>query len=274
MLEAGAAACRPRIRFMHRQIACSLVLLSVAACATVPYTNRSQLILISSSEEAALGAQAFQEAAAKNRVVRGTRAAQQVEEVGRRIAAVSGRRDFQWQFALLDGKEVNAFALPGGKTAVYTGLLPVAADTNGLAVVMSHEIAHAIARHGAERMSQGTLVNLGGAVVGVAAGQSAGVAMAAYGLGSQLGVMLPFSRSHEAEADRIGLILMARAGYDPRGALAFWDRMEAQRRGGTAVEFLSTHPNYETRRALIDDAIPEALQYYAVAQRAPVTPLE
>jgi predicted Zn-dependent protease len=259
---------------MQRRFACALGLGALAACATVPFTNRSQLILISSSEEAALGTAAFQQATAKARIVRGTRAAQHVEDVGRRIAAVSGRNDFRWQFALLEGKEVNAFALPGGKTAVYTGLLPVAADTNGLAVVMSHEIAHAIARHGAERMSQGTLVNLGGAVVGAAAGQSAGVAMVAYGLGSQLGVMLPFSRSHEAEADRIGLILMARAGYDPRTAVAFWDRMEAQRRGGTPTEFLSTHPNYETRRALINDTIPEALQYYAVARRAPLTPLE
>jgi len=140
--------------------------------------------------------------------------------------------------------------------------------------VMGHEIAHAIARHGAERMSQGALVELGGAVVGAAAGQNAGVAMAAYGLGSQVGVMLPFSRSHEAEADRIGLILMARAGYDPRSALAFWDRMEAQNRGGSPPQFLSTHPGYETRRKAISDAIPEALQYYRVAQRAPVTRLE
>jgi predicted Zn-dependent protease len=251
-----------------------LVVAALAGCATVPFTNRSQLVLISPGEEAALGAQAFQEETKGRQVVRGTRAAAQVDEVGRRLAAVSGRRDFQWQFALLQGKEVNAFALPGGKTAVYTGLLPVAADTNGLAVVMGHEIAHAIARHGAERMSQGQLVEIGGAVVGAAAGESAGLAMAAYGLGSQLGVMLPFSRSHEAEADRIGLILMARAGYDPRGALAFWDRMEAQNRGGSPPEFLSTHPGYETRRKAINDAIPEALQYYAVAQRASVTRLE
>jgi predicted Zn-dependent protease len=258
---------------MHRHHACSLALVLVAGCATVPYTNRSQLVLISQREEAQLGAQAFQEATRESRVVRGTPAAAQVEDVGRRIAAVAGRSDFQWQFALLEGKEVNAFALPGGKTAVYTGLLPVARDTSGLAVVMSHEIAHAIARHGAERMSQGAVVELGGAVVGAAAGQGAGLAMAAYGLGSQLGVMLPFSRSHEAEADRIGLILMARAGYDPRAALPFWDRMEAQQRGGAPSEFLSTHPNYETRRKLINDAMPEALQYYTVARRAPVTPL-
>ena len=259
---------------MCRHVAFALVVAVFIGCATVPYTNRSQLVLISSSEEASLGAQAFQEATKGRQVVRGTSASAEVEQVGRRLAAVANRPDFQWQFALLQGKEVNAFALPGGKTAVYTGLLPVAQDTNGLAVVMGHEIAHAIARHGAERMSQGVLVQLGGAVVGAAAGQNAGVAMAAYGLGSQLGVMLPFSRSHEAEADHIGLILMARAGYDPRGALAFWDRMEAQNRGGSPPEFLSTHPGYETRRKAISDAMPEALQYYAVAQRAPVTRLE
>lgn len=259
---------------MQGRIACSLALLAVVACATVPYTNRRQLILISQAEETQLGAQAFAQATAERRVVRGTRAAQQVEDVGRRLAAVSGRSDFQWQFVLLEGKEVNAFAVPGGKTAVYAGLLPVAQDTSGLAVVMSHEIAHAIARHGAERLSQGGLVGLGGAVVGTVAGRNAGLATDAYGLASQLGVMLPFSRSQEAEADRIGLILMARAGYDPRTALAFWDRMEATRRGGASVEFLSTHPNYETRRALVDAAMPEALQYYAAGRRAPVVPLD
>ncbi|HWP64445.1 MAG TPA: M48 family metallopeptidase [Candidatus Limnocylindria bacterium] len=260
---------------MRRHIAIAVAVASLlTGCSTVPYTNRSQLVLISESEEAQLGAQAFQQATKGKRIVRGTRAAAQVEDVGRRLAAVSGQRDFHWQFALLEGKDVNAFALPGGKTAVYTGLLPVAVDTNGLAVVMGHEIAHAIARHGAERMSQGVLVELGGAVVGAAAGQNAALAMAAYGLGSQLGIMLPFSRSHESEADRIGLILMARAGYDPRGALAFWDRMEAQQRGGSPPEFLSTHPGYETRRKRISDAMPEALQYYAVAPRAPVVPLE
>jgi|SRR5688572_167653 len=259
---------------MRGAVAKLLLPILLAACATVPFTNRRQLVLLSPGEEAKLGAQAFQEATSKARVLRGTRDSRLVEEVGRRLAAVSGRNDFQWQFALLEGKDANAFALPGGKTAVYTGLLPVAADTNGLAVVMGHEIAHAIARHGAERMSQGTLVQLGGAAVGVAAGQNAALAMAAYGLGAQLGVMLPFSRSHESEADRIGLMLMARAGYDPRGALAFWDRMESQSRGRASTEFLSTHPGYGTRRALITKALPEALQYYAVAQRAPVTSLD
>jgi predicted Zn-dependent protease len=258
---------------MCRHVACIVVLLAVAACATVPFTNRRQVILVSAGEEAALGAEAYEQITRHHRVIHGTHAAEAVADVGRRIAAVSGRPDFQWEFALLEGKDVNAFALPGGKTGVFAGLLPVANDTSGLAVVMSHEIAHAIARHGAERMSQGALLELGGAVIGVAAGESAGFAMAAYGLGSQLGVTLPFSRSHEAEADRIGLLLMARAGYDPRAALAFWERMEAQRRGATPAELLSTHPSYEARRAVISDAMGEALQYYGVAHRAPVLPL-
>jgi predicted Zn-dependent protease len=259
---------------MSLRIASALLVMTAAACATVPFTNRRQLVLISDGEEAALGSQAFEQAIREHRVIRGTPAAQQVEDVGRRLAAVAGRPDFQWQFALLEGKEVNAFALPGGKTAVYTGLLPVAQDTNGLAVVMGHEIAHAIARHGAERLSQGTLMRVGGATVGALAGEHASIAMAAYGLGSQVGVMLPFSRSHEAEADRIGLLLMARAGYDPRGALAFWERMEGAQRGQRPAEFLSTHPHAETRRARITDALPEALQSYAVARRAPVTALD
>jgi predicted Zn-dependent protease len=259
---------------MGTRIAWIVLVAGAVACATVPYTNRRQLVLVSESEEAALGAQAFRETTREHRVVRGTRDSQLVTDVGRRLAAVSGRNDFQWEFALLDGKDVNAFCLPGGKTAVYTALLPVAKDTNGLAVVMGHEIAHAIARHGAERMSQGAVVELGGAAVGAVAGQYGGAAMAAYGLGAQLGVMLPFSRSHEQEADRIGLLLMARAGYDPRGAIAFWDRMEAQSSGKSPSEFLSTHPSYGTRRALIDKAMPEALQYYAVAPHAPVVALQ
>jgi len=259
---------------MGTRIAWIGLLAGAVACATVPFTNRRQLVLVSPGEEAALGAQAFKETVREHRVVTGTRDSKLVADVGRRLAAVSGRTDFQWEFALLEGKDVNAFCLPGGKTAVFTALLPVAKDTNGLAVVMGHEIAHAIARHGAERMSQGAVVELGGAAVGAVAGPYGGAAAVAYGLGTQLGVMLPFSRSHEQEADTIGLMLMARAGYDPRGALAFWDRMEAQSSGSSPSEFLSTHPSYGTRRSLIAEEMPEALQYYAVAPHASVVSLQ
>lgn len=247
------------------------MLATVVACSTVPFTNRRQLVLQSMEEEAQLGAQAFRQITAKTSVVRSGRQADVVRDVGRRIAAVAGRPSFQWEFVLLDDPQVNAFALPGGKTAVYRGILPVADTTAGLAVVMGHEIAHAIARHGAERMSQGTAVRVAGAVLGAAAGDggTSRAIMAAYGLGSQVGIVLPFSRQQETEADVIGLLLMAKAGYDPRAAMGFWDRM--QRIGGSRpVEFLSTHPSGSTRRATLDKYMAQALNYYTGTHSAPV----
>lgn len=248
-----------------------MALATLVACATVPFTHRHQLVLLSPSQEAQLGAQAFRKAVAKGKVVRSGRDAELVRDVGRRIAAAANRPDFRWEFVLLDSRDVNAFALPGGKTAVYTGILPIAETTTGLAVVMGHEIAHAIARHGAERMSQGLVVQLGGEVLGAAAGNggAARALLAAYGIGSQVGVMLPFSRQQESEADVIGLMLMAKAGYDPREAIAFWDRM--QRNGKReAVEFLSTHPSGSTRRRTLADAMPQAMEYYEGSHSAPV----
>jgi predicted Zn-dependent protease len=252
-----------------------VALAALAACATVPFTNRQQLVLLSPSEEAQLGAQAFRETVSKSVVLRNGRAADLVRDVGRRIAVAANRPDFRWEFVLLDSKEVNAFALPGGKTAVYRGILPVAQTTAGLAVVMGHEIGHAIARHGAERISQGILVRLGGEVLGAAAGggSNSRAILAAYGLGSQLGVMLPFDRAQETEADVIGLMLMAKAGYDPREALDFWDRM--QRTGGrSSAEFLSTHPSGTTRRATLAKHMPQALDYYMRTRSAPVERLD
>lgn len=248
-----------------------MALATLVACATVPFTNRRQLVLLSAREEAELGAEAFREALAKGTVVRSGRSAELVRDVGRRIAAVAAQPDFEWEFVLLDSKDVNAFALPGGKTAVYRGILPVAETTAGLAVVMGHEIAHAIARHGAERMSQGALLQLGGSVVGAAAGGGAGTdaILAAYGLGSQVGVMLPFGRQQETEADIIGLMLMAQAGYDPREALDFWNRMERSG-GGSSNEFLSTHPSGATRRATLTKHMAQALDYYTGTRSAPI----
>lgn len=242
-----------------------------AACAKNPYTNRSQLILVSQAQETQLGAQAFQDVVREGRVVTNPVVARPVDAVGRRLAAVANRPDFQWQFVVLDDpKQVNAFCLPGGKVAVYTGILPVARDANGLAVVLGHEIAHAIARHGAERMSQEALAQLGGEVVG-AATQSPAV-MAAYGLTAQYGVLMPYSRSHESEADRIGLLLMARAGYDPRAAIGFWERM-AKAGGGGGPEFLSTHPSHGTRAQHLQEWLPEAIAAYEQSSKAPNTTL-
>jgi predicted Zn-dependent protease len=222
---------------------------ALAACSAAPYTRRSQLILVSSEDEAKLGAQAFKEVLAKSRVDARPAVNQPVEQVGQRIARVANRPDYRWQFVVIDDpKQQNAFALPGGKVAVYTGLFPAAQSANGLAVVLGHEIAHVLARHGAERMSQGVVAQAGGTLLGAVLGGRPGstAILAAYGLGTQAGVLLPYSRTQESEADHIGLLLMAQAGYDPRGALAFWQRME--RSGGSnPPELLSTHPSHGTR---------------------------
>src|SRR5712692_8309346 len=258
-----------------RRTALAVGLLAAVACATAPYTRRSQLILISAEQETKLGAQAYQEVLAKSRIERRGAVVQPIEAVGQRIARVVNRPDFHWQFTVIDDpKQQNAFALPGGKVAVYTGILPVAQTTAGLAVVLGHEIAHVVARHGAERMSQGLVAQVGGSMLGalLGGGPSANMVLAAYGLGAQLGVLLPFSRTQESEADHIGLLLMARSGYDPRGALAFWQRME-RAAGGAPPEFLSTHPSHGTREQQIQAWLPEAMRYYEASAHAGVEPL-
>lgn len=253
-----------------------LFLVVCVACATAPYTKRSQLILISPDEETKLGTQAFREVVSKSRVDRSPVVVDPVQDVGRRIAAAANKPEYKWEFAVIDDpKTQNAFCLPGGKVAVYTGLFPIAHDTNGLAVVMGHEISHAIARHGAERMSQALAAQAGGTLLGAffGGGPSAQAVMVAYGLGAQLGVLLPYSRTQESEADHIGLLLMARAGYDPRAALAFWKRMEQAGQGKQPPEFLSTHPGHGTREQQIASWLPEALPYYESSAHAPVLPL-
>jgi predicted Zn-dependent protease len=249
------------------------MLLVLAACAKVPFTNRSQLILVSPDEEMKLGAQAFKQVLSKGKVVKAETVTRPVLGVGQRLARAANRPEFKWEFAVLDDpKQVNAFALPGGKVAVYTGILPVAQTTNGLAVVLGHEIAHVLARHGAERMSQGLVTQAGGSLLSafLGGGASAQTIMVAYGLGTQLGVLLPYSRTQESEADHIGLLLMARAGYDPREALTFWKRMEkASGAGGQPPEFLSTHPSHGTREQQIEAWLPEAQRYYDASARAP-----
>jgi predicted Zn-dependent protease len=256
---------------MFRRLVPVLVV-AVVACTAVPYTRRSQLVLISPEQEAKLGAQAFQQVLKESRLDKRPAVNAAVEEVGRRLARAADRADFKWQFAVIDDpKQQNAFALPGGKVAVYTGLFPVAQNTNGLAVVMGHEIAHVIARHGAERVSQGMVTQVGGSLLGavLGGGPNANMILAAYGLGAQLGVLLPYSRTQESEADHIGLLLMARAGYDPREAIGFWQRMEKGGGGGGPPEFLSTHPSHGTREQQIRAWLPEATRFYEAAARAP-----
>src|SRR3990170_1961591 len=243
-----------------------LPLLILSACATAPYTQRSQLILISASEENRLGVQAFQQVLAKEKVTRDPVLQGVVDRIGWRVATAANRPDFQWQFVVIDNeKTANAFALPGGKVAVYTGIFPVAKTEGGLAAVMAHEVAHVLARHGGGRLSQGLLAQMGAvAGQGGMAGSDPGVVqgvMTAYGLGANVGVLLPYGRLQESEADRIGLVLMAQAGYDPREAVQLWQRMGEQDRQAPP-EFLSTHPSPPTRIQDLQGLMPNALTYY------------
>jgi metalloendopeptidase OMA1, mitochondrial len=236
---------------------------NVTGCTKVPVTGRTAFNLVSDEQGAALGEEAYQQILSQSRVVRSGKDRDRVLRVARKIADAANEPDFDWQFALIDdSKQANAFCLPGGKVGVYTGILPVTRDDNGLAVVVAHEVAHAIARHGTERMSDDLALQIAGSglqeLLSNKSPATRNVAMAAFGLGAQFGVMLPFSRSHESEADRIGLVLMARAGYDPAEAIEFWRRMAAQSEGSNPPEFLSTHPSDETRIRNLEKWLPEA----------------
>ena len=173
---------------------------------------------------------------------------------------------YDWEFHLVEDDAVNAFAMPGGKIVIFTGIMPVARDETGLAVIMGHEIAHVVANHGNERMSQGLLTQFGGIAIATALrdypATTRALFMAAYGAGAQIGILLPYSRLHESEADHLGLIFMAMAGYDPREAPRFWERMAAHKAANGPPEFLSTHPADQRRVRDLEDLVPEALEYY------------
>ncbi len=263
-------------QWIGRFAAFLLLLMAVLiGCSTVPYTNRTRLMMLPESEDSALGLAAYKEVLSQEKILNHPEATRLVLRVGRAIAQVADKPDFDWEFTVIDDPDmVNAFALPGGKVAVYSGLFAVAVDEAGLATVIGHEIAHALARHGAERMSQGmALQGLGAGLSIATSGQSAGVqqaVMQAYGLGAQVGVMLPFSRHMESEADQIGLMLMAKAGYDPKASIGLWERMGALSDGQKPPEFLSTHPTYDTRISQFSQWMPEAEGYYRIALRQPV----
>lgn len=246
----------------------------LAACATVPYTQRTQLMTLSEAEEAKLGEEAFEEAKSGAGLIDDSRALL-VRRVGERIAAAVARNDFRWEFVLIRSDEANAFALPGGKVAFYSGILPYCEGEDGVAAVMAHEVAHVLARHGAERLSQARLLQYGGvALSAVVSGGSPAVqrgVAGAYGMGGKVGVLLPFSRKHEGEADEMGLVLMAKAGFDPEAARDFWRRLLAGEKGGRTSELLSSHPSGEERLRRIEELIPIAREYYrkATAGAAP-----
>src|SRR5712692_11744344 len=260
-------------------VGCALPLL---ACETNPYTGRSQLMVIPTSQEMAMGAQAYQQVLhdPKTPQSHDPREVEPVKRVAARIIDAAKKskyadmaNKFEWEVTVIkDDKTMNAFALPGGKIAVYTRIFPVAKTEAGLAAVLGHEVTHALARHGAERMSQGQLTNAALQVLGTAAEAAGGnamlgqAAMAALGAGAQVGVLLPFSRKHESEADYIGILLAADAGYDPRESVHLWERMEQMSGGKGPAEFLSTHPGHETRIEQLKIWMPEAMAIYQTKQ--------
>jgi len=244
----------------------ALLLIAVAACETAPITGRSQLMIVPEGTEVQMGLESYQQILGKSKLSTDAKLSEQVNRVGRRIAEATGRLDYQWEFKLIEDKQVNAFCLPGGKVAVYTGILPVTRDDAGLAAVLGHEVAHAVARHGGERMSQQLAVE--GVTVAAAQTALAGrdpriiqLGTVALGAGATLGVLMPWGRAQESEADRLGLIYMAKAGYHPSAARDLWVRM-GEGSKNSQPEFLSTHPLPATRVAQIEGWIPEALKYY------------
>jgi predicted Zn-dependent protease len=249
-----------------RRLLLLAVVLSFVACETVPITGRSQLVLIPEGTEVKMGLDSYQEIIGKAKLSTDPKANEQVTRVGRRIAEATDRKDYQWEFKVIEDTQVNAFCLPGGKVAVYTGMLPVAHDDAGLAAVLGHEISHAIARHGGERMSQQLAVqgiSLAAAETLLAGRDPALVQLASAALGgvANVGVLLPFSRAQESEADHLGLVYMAKAGYDPHASLELWKRM-ASANASRPIQLLSTHPLPETRITQIEGWIPEAMTYY------------
>ncbi len=253
------------------------VLLLVVACKTNPFTGEKNLNFVSNDQLFPASFAQYNQFLEENEVVRGTKEAEMVKRTGNKIVNAAERylnangyqgflEDFKWEFNLVKDDAVNAFAMPGGKVVFFTGIMPIAtgsgAGETGVAVVMAHEVAHALADHGAQRMSAAQLQQLGAVAGSVALSgkseQTQQIFAQAYGLGSTVGVMLPFSRSHESEADRIGLTLMAIAGYDPDEAADLWRRMKAQSDGQSPPEFLSTHPSNETRINNLQEWAPEA----------------
>ena len=258
----------------YKKITLSFFALVLAfSCAQNPFTGKNTLALVPNSEILPSAFQQYGQFLSENKVISGTADAKRVETVGTKIKVAAEKwlnangytgylNDYKWEYKLVDSKEVNAWCMPGGKIVVYSGILPITKDDAGLATVLGHEVSHALANHGQQRMSAGLLQQLGAAGTAVALGgkseQTQQIAMTAYGAVTQYGGMLPFSRSHESEADKIGLTLMAIAGYNPDQAVIFWERMSSNSGGQAPPEFMSTHPSDATRIAQIKELVPQA----------------
>jgi len=242
-------------------------LLAIGACSKVPFTGRSRFLLVDEATELQMGLESYQEVLAESNLSRDQAEVERIRAIGMRVAEVTGKTDYEWEFNLIEADTIaNAFCLPGGKVAVYTGITELASTDAEIATVMAHEIAHAIARHGAERMTQMLMLQLGGIALDEAldkhSEKTLEMARVAYGVGATLLYVLPYSRTHESEADYMGLLYMAKAGYDPRASLDFWRKMQQEYGDREPPEFLSTHPNSETRIADLQKWMPEALEYY------------
>lgn len=264
---------------MRRIICILIVVVQLAGCSKNPITGRNQLTLFSEAEIQNMAAQEYQSFLSKNKVVASSvsKDAEMVKRVGSRISAAitdyftkkglqAQLAGYKWEYNLVDAKEVNAWCMPGGKIVVYTGLLPVTKNEAALAVVMGHEIAHAVAKHGNERMSQAMVQQLGGVALSVAlankSAETRDIFLGAYGIGTTYGAVLPFSRSNELEADKFGLFFCAMAGYNPEEAVPLWERMAAASGGKAPPEYASTHPSEATRIEKLKQLMPEALKYY------------
>ena len=261
---------------VNRILGIGALSLMMVACTTNPITGRKSLQLANDQEITAMALQQYRETLSKSKVISGTTAAKSVQNVGARIKNAAnnyyrsiGREsdlvNYQWEFNLIDDKQVNAWCMPGGKVAVYTGILPISKSDTGLAVVLGHEVSHALAGHGNERISQAMVAQYGGAIIGsTTSGQMASIFQQVYPIGAQV-ALLKYGRSQELEADEMGLYLMSMAGYDPREAQPFWQRMESSSTSSGTPEFLSTHPSPENRRADLEKHLPKALEYYKTA---------
>lgn len=261
---------------MKRIILLSLTTLMLVSCSQVVLTGRKQLLLVSDTEVLAMSATAYKQFIDSVPASKNTTQTTLVKNVGKNIAAAvegylkskgleADLATLKWEFHLVRDTSVNAFCMPGGKVVFYEGIIPVARNEAGLAVVMGHEIAHAVAKHSNERMSHQMLAQYGSGIAGLAlSNKSAALQQTIgtlYGLGANVGFMLPYSRKHEYEADKLGLIFMAMAGYDPNEAVAFWERMSANKKG-SVQEFMSTHPSDDNRIAQMKAVLPEAMSYY------------
>jgi predicted Zn-dependent protease len=264
---------------MHKVVFAAVLATGIASCSQNAITGRNQLTLYNEADIQSMAAQQYQQFLTENKVVSasGSKDAEMVRRVGSRLVAAinsyyssQGKtaelEGYKWEYNLVNSQEVNAWCMPGGKIVVYTGLLPITQNEAALAVVMGHEIAHALAKHGNERMSQSAVQQMGQQALSVAIANKSAAAqnilLSAYGIGSNVGAMLPFSRKQELEADRYGLIFSSMAGYNPQEAITLWERMKAAAGSSKPPEILSTHPAEDTRIQKLRDFMPEAMKYY------------